>query len=146
MNGFVSDWNVFSSNGASSGDVDAGAAIDNDSGLEGAIRFSNLTGGAIGSATETRIDDTTISGALFNGVSIADSGGTLTQLDVHHTTSGGSRTGSGMRVSLSGGSVSIDVQNSTLQHQQRVWFRGRCKRGYDSFSQRHRQHNQHQYQ
>ena len=130
VNGFVSDWNVFSANGASSGDVDATA--DKDAGLEGAIRFGSdpafttnpangLSGGAIGSATETRIDDTTIgsavagSGALFNGVTVFNESGVLTQLDVHNTTIAGSRTGSGMRVGLSGSAqASIDLQNSNF--------------------------------
>jgi large repetitive protein len=120
VNGFVCDWNTFSSNG-SAGDVDAGA--DADASKESAIRFgfetdpsaTGLTGGAIGSATETRIDNTLISGAFERGVSIFNNSGTLTQLDVHNTTIQNSHNGSGMLIELRDGAVAaLDVQGSTF--------------------------------
>ena len=62
VNGFVSDGNSFSVNGNAT--------------KEGALRFGSetdpsatgLTGGAIGSPTETRIDNTLISGSFERGV------------------------------------------------------------------------------
>ncbi|MBR0850054.1 cadherin domain-containing protein, partial [Bradyrhizobium diazoefficiens] len=119
VNGFVSDWNSFSANG--------------DATKEGAIRFgfetdpsnTGLTGGAIGSATETRIDNTLISGSFERGVSIFNNSGTLTQLNVHNTTIQNSTNGSGMLLELRDTAVATaDLQNSTFTGNKAAGFQG----------------------
>ena len=119
VNGFVSNWNSFSANG--------------DATKEGAIRFgfetdpnsTGLTGGAIGSATETRIDNTLISGSFERGVSIFNNSGTLTQLNVHGTTIQNSTNGSGMLLELRGTAVATtDLQNSTFTGNKAAGFQG----------------------
>ena len=119
VNGFVSDWNSFSANGNAT--------------KEGALRFGSetdpsatgLTGGAIGSPTETRIDNTLISGSFERGVSIFNNSGTLTQLNVHNTTIQNSSTGSGMLLELRDSAVaSADLQNSTFTGNKAAGFQG----------------------
>ena len=119
VNGFVSDWNSFSANGNAT--------------KEGAIRFgfetdpnaTGLTGGAIGSATETRIDNTLISGSFERGVSIFNNSGTLTQLNVHGTTIQNSTNGSGMLLELRGNAVALtDLQNSVFTGNKAAGFQG----------------------
>jgi large repetitive protein len=119
VNGFVSDWNTFTANGNAT--------------KEGAIRFgfetdpsaTGLTGGAIGSPTETRIDNTLISGSFERGVSIFNNSGTLTQLDVHGTTIQNSTNGSGMLLELRDNAVATaDLQNSTFTGNKAAGFQG----------------------
>ncbi|MEA2941087.1 MAG: hypothetical protein QOD09_1616, partial [Bradyrhizobium sp.] len=119
VNGFVSNWNSFSANGNAT--------------KEGAIRFgfetdpsaTGLTGGAIGSATETRIDNTLISGSFERGVSIFNNSGTLTQLNVHGTTIQNSTNGSGMLLELRDAAVATaDLQNSTFTGNKAAGFQG----------------------
>src|SRR5204863_8562554 len=119
VNGLVSDWNSFASNG--------------DATKEGAIRFgfetdpnnTGLTGGAIGSATETRIDNTLISGSFERGVSIFNNSGTLTRLNVHNTTIQNSINGSGMLLELRTSAVAAaDLQDSTFTGNKAAGFQG----------------------
>ena len=119
VNGFVSDWNSFSANGNAT--------------KEGAIRFgfetdpsaTGLTGGAVGSATETRIDNTLISGSFERGVSIFNNSGTLTQLNLHGTTIQNSTNGSGMLLELRDTAVATaDLQNSTFTGNKAAGFQG----------------------
>jgi hypothetical protein len=119
VNGFVSDWNTFTANGNAT--------------KEGAIRFGSesdpsatgLTGGAIGSSTETRIDNTLISGSFERGVSIFNNSGTLTQLNVHGTTIQNSTNGSGMLLELRDNAVATaDLQNSTFTGNKAAGFQG----------------------
>jgi hypothetical protein len=119
VNGFVSNWNSFSGNGNAT--------------KEGAMRFgfetdpnnTGLTGGSIGSATETRIDNTMISGSFERGVSIFNNSGTLTMLNVHGTTIQNSTNGSGMLLELRDNAIaSADLQNSTFSGNKAVGFQG----------------------
>jgi cytochrome c2 len=111
VNGFVSDWNSFSTNG--------------DAAAEGSIRFGSptdgtlngLTGGAVGSATETRIDHTLLSGSFENNISIYNSSGTLSNLSMTGTTSQNSAHGSGMLIEVRGTSTAtVNIVASTFSN------------------------------
>jgi hypothetical protein len=100
VNGFVSDWNSFSSNGnaVNEGGIRFGGTLDSDP--------TGLTGGAIGTATETRIDHTVITGSFEHGLVVENTSGTLTQLNLTSTTIQNDANGSGFLIETRGTSGS----------------------------------------
>ena len=96
VNGFVSDWNSFTGNGnaVNEGAIRFGTGIDGDP--------TGLTGGAIGSATETRIDHTLMNTSFEHGLVVENTSGTLTQLNLTSTTIQNDVAGSGFLIETRG--------------------------------------------
>jgi large repetitive protein len=96
VNGFVSDWNSLTGNGTAvnEGGIRFGGTLDTDP--------TGLTGGAIGSATETRIDHTLINTSFEHGLVVENTTGTLTQLNLTGTTIQNDGNGSGFLIETRG--------------------------------------------
>ncbi len=113
VNGFVSDWNSLTGNGnaVNEGGMRFGTGLDGDP--------TGLTGGAIGSATETRIDHTVISTSFEHGLVVENTSGTLTQLNLTGTTIQNDGNGSGFLIEGRGpagstASMTVQIEGSSF--------------------------------
>ena len=111
VNGFVVDWCSFSNNGNATG--------------EGAIRFgdetNNSINGLVGSgpagANPTKITNSLFSGSFERTVSIFNTSGTLTELDVTNSTFEMAAHGSGFLIETRGNAVAtVIVTGSTFRN------------------------------